>query len=599
MLPVLEYHRCLVETLILCMEGALMKNQQGTLGFLYRTAGRLKWRILILLALQILIGLCGVVYALLLRNMIDAAVGGRSDVFFTAVAGFAVLVCMQMVLRAAERYLSEATRSSLENRLKEFLYTRLMERGYGSVTAVHSGEWMNRLTNDTTVVANAMTDLLPGAGGMAVRLAGALIMISILEPGFLYLILPAGVVLLLFSASFRRIMKRLHKEVQEADGHVRIFLQETLESLLVVRSYSAEQEMEKEADYKMKEHRRLRMKRSSFSVLCNCGFGILMNAAYVLGAILCGWRILSGTMSYGTFTAVLQLIGQIQSPFANLSGLMPRYYSMLASAERLLEADTLSGKQIPDVMSAAEIGRIYETEIEAIGISNGSFTYLPPAGDMTAEKYKDRMPVVFSALNLNIEKGEYVAFTGPSGCGKSTVLKLLMCLFPLDGGERYVRMSGENVVLTPAWQRLFAYVPQGNFLMSGTVREIISLADREHMWDTYRLERALRIACADSFVEELEDGVDTRLGEKGQGLSEGQMQRLAIARAVFSDCPVLLLDECTSALDSYTEKQLLINLRQVTDKTVILVTHRPEALKICDRVVTFSAQGIISDTYSK
>lgn len=599
MLPVLEYHRCLVETLILCMEGALMKNQQGTLGFLYRTAGRLKWRILILLALQILIGLCGVVYALLLRNMIDAAVGGRSDVFFTAVAGFAVLVCMQMVLRAAERYLSEATRSSLENRLKEFLYTRLMERGYGSVTAVHSGEWMNRLTNDTTVVANAMTDLLPGAGGMAVRLAGALIMISILEPGFLYLILPAGVVLLLFSASFRRIMKRLHKEVQEADGHVRIFLQETLESLLVVRSYSAEQEMEKEADYKMKEHRRLRMKRSSFSVLCNCGFGILMNAAYVLGAIFCGWRILSGTMSYGTFTAVLQLIGQIQSPFANLSGLMPRYYSMLASAERLLEADTLSGKQIPDVMSAAEVGRIYETEIEAIGISNGSFTYLPPAGDMTAEKYKDRMPVVFSALNLNIEKGEYVAFTGPSGCGKSTVLKLLMCLFPLDGGERYVRMSGENVVLTPAWQRLFAYVPQGNFLMSGTVREIISLADREHMWDTYRLERALRIACADSFVEELEDGVDTRLGEKGQGLSEGQMQRLAIARAVFSDCPVLLLDECTSALDSYTEKQLLINLRQVTDKTVILVTHRPEALKICDRVVTFSAQGIISDTYSK
>lgn len=576
-----------------------MKNQQGTLAFLYRTAGRLKWKILILLAAQILIGLCGIFYALFLRNMIDAAVGGSKNVFFAAAVGFAVLMCVQLTLRAAERYLSETTRSSLENRLKEFLYVRLLEREYGSVTAVHSGEWMNRLTNDTAVVANGMTDLLPAAGGMAVRLVGALVMISVLEPRSLYLILPAGAVLLLFSASFRRIMKRLHREVQEADGRLRISLQETLESLLIVHSYSVEREMEQEANRKMSEHRQSRMKRNGFSVFCNFGFGFLMNLAYILGALFCGWGILTGIMSYGTFTAVLQLIGQIQSPFANLSGLMPRYYSMLASAERLLEADMLSKKSGQAVMSADGIGQIYETELESIGISDGSFTYLPPVRDLVGEVYKARIPVVFSSLNLNIRKGEYVAFTGPSGCGKSTVLKLLMCLFPLDEGERYVQLIGEKVALTPAWQRLFAYVPQGNFLMSGTIREIISLADREHMRDSGRMERALKIACADAFVEDLEKGVDTRLGEKGQGLSEGQMQRLAIARAVFSNCPILLLDECTSALDSDTEKQLLINLRHMTDKTVILVTHRPEALKICDRVVTFSAEGMILENNFK
>ena len=149
---------------------------------------------------------------------------------------------------------------------------------------------------------------------MAVRLAGAVIMLGVLEPGFLAFLLPAGAVLLIFSAAFRRIMKKLHREVQEADGRLRIFLQETLESLLIVHTYSVEQAMEQEADRKMGDHRQIRMKRSAFSVFCNLGFGFLMNLAYLLGAFYCGFGILTGTMSYGTFTAVLQLVGQVQSP---------------------------------------------------------------------------------------------------------------------------------------------------------------------------------------------------------------------------------------------------------------------------------------------
>lgn len=569
--------------------GDTMRQNQKTLLFLYRISGRAKWQILVLLAAQILIGLCGIFYALFLRTIIDAAAGGRKETFLAGVAGFTVLMCLQLLLRSAERYLSEGVRSRLENRLKSFLYGRLLERGYGAVTAVHTGEWMNRLTSDTTVVADAMTELLPGAGGMAVRLAGAVIMLGVLEPGFLAFLLPAGAVLLIFSAAFRRIMKRLHREVQEADGRLRIFLQETLESLLIVHTYSVEQAMEQEADRKMGDHRQIRMKRSAFSVFCNLGFGFLMNLAYLLGAFYCGWGILTGTMSYGTFTAVLQLVGQVQSPFAGLSGLMPRYYSMLASAERLMEADALEKKDDGEAMSSRQIREVYKTRMESFGIAGGKFTYIPRSGEK-----KEQMPVVLSGLDLTVKKGEYVAFAGPSGCGKSTVLKLFLCLFPLDAGERYVQLKGRRLPLTSAWQRLFAYVPQGNYLMSGTIREIITLADRERAGDEERLGRALRIACADLFVEGLEEGVDTRLGERGLGLSEGQMQRLAIARAVFSDHPVLLLDECTSALDGETEKRLLENLKRMTDKTVILVTHRPEALKICDQVVTFSEEGTVT-----
>jgi len=180
-----------------------------------------------------------------------------------------------------------------------------------------------------------------------------------------------------------------------------------------------------------------------------------------------------------------------------------------------------------------------------------------------------------------------VAFTGPSGCVKSTVLKLLMCLYPLDAGMRYLISNGGKQELTSAWRGLFAYVPQGNQLMSGTIREIVAFGDPEKMLQEEKLIQALKIACADKFVAGLELGMDTLLGERGTGISEGQMQRIAVARAVFSDNPILLLDEATSSLDETTEKELLKNLKAMTDKTVIIVTHRMAVLSICDKNIDF------------
>ena len=167
------------------------------------------------------------------------------------------------------------------------------------------------------------------------------------------------------------------------------------------------------------------------------------------------------------------------------------------------------------------------------------------------------------------------------------MLKLLMSMYPLENGERFIFSTDGRKKLTASWRKLFAYVPQGNFLMNGTIREIISFSDPTAAQDNARLNEALKIACADEFVND----VDTVLGELGTGLSEGQMQRIAIARAIFSECPILLLDEATSALDEQTEKKLIENLRKLTDKTVIIVTHRPSVLSICDRVLKFSDGG--------
>lgn len=242
------------------------------------------------------------------------------------------------------------------------------------------------------------------------------------------------------------------------------------------------------------------------------------------------------------------------------------------------------------VIGSAEIHRFYRDSFKGIRFDNAGFTYLPPVRNDDAQK--NNMPVVMKNVDIEITKGEYVAFTGHSGCGKSTLLKLMMCLYSLDEGRRYLVTADGEAELTSKWSRLFAYVPQGNQLMSGTVRDIVSFSDRTREKCDTDIERALKISCADEFVYKLESGIDTMLGERGAGLSEGQMQRIAIARAVFSDAPILLFDEATSALDEQTEKRVLQNLQNMTDKTVLIVTHRPAALDICDKIVKFSENGI-------
>ena len=300
-----------------------------------------------------------------------------------------------------------------------------------------------------------------------------------------------------------------------------------------------------------------------------------------------------GTVTYGTLTAITQLISQIQSPFANITGYLPRYYAMTASAERLMEVESFESDNAETHISLSEVCNYYSSKMKSFGLRNAVFTYLP-TGDKIENLTKEKMPVVLKNVSVEIKKGEYVAFTGHSGCGKSTVLKLLMSIYKLDSGERYIcDLNGNTDVLSPKWHRLFAYVPQGNQLLSGRIRDVIAFADKSRSQNDEEILNSLKIACANEFISELENGIDTLLGERGTGLSEGQMQRIAIARAIFSDSPILLLDEATSALDEKTEKQLLKNLRSMTNKTVAIVTHRPAALDICDKVLEFTNEGIV------
>ena len=559
--------------------------------WLLKVPGNKKWYIVGLLLIQAILGGSGVLYALFLRGVVDSAVARDPRGFWTYITFTVLLSAGQLLLHALLRWLTEFSKSAVENEFKGRLFCTLLGKDYLRVSAVHSGEWMNRLTSDTVVVAEGYVDILPGIVGMAVKLIGALAMVIAIEPRFAVVLIPGGAALALLAMLFRKVMKRLHKNVQIADGKLRIFLQERLTSLFMLRSFAAERQTEGEAEEKMRAHRTARMRRNHFSNLCNFGFGAAMTAMYLFGVGWCGYGILLGTVTFGTLTAIMQLIGQIQSPIVNITGYLPKYYAMLASAERLMEAESIEedGKE---ALPLSDMRALYEKELAAFGFKDVDFAYYPVVEGLLKPEKTD-MPTVLQHLSLEIKKGEYTAFTGTSGCGKSTALKLLMCVTQPDAGSRYwMDRQGESRELTCADRRLFAYVPQGNYLMSGTIRDVVSFAEPDASHDEHRLSAALRIACASEFVSELDQGVDTLLGERGAGLSEGQMQRIAIARAIFSGSPILLLDEATSALDTETEKRLLENLRGMTDKTVVIVTHRLAALSICDRVLEFTESGI-------
>ena len=566
----------------------------SVLRWLWNVPGKKKLHILFLTVVQALHGASGVLYALLLRQIVDAAAGHDSRGFWRGIVLIVLLAAAQLALRAVIRRLSELSKASFENAFKARLMDTLLHRDYLGVSSIHSGEWLNRLTNDSVVVANSYAEIVPGLTGMAVKLMSALVMILMLEPRFAVIFLPGGALLILFTWLFRKKLKRLHKDVLEADGRLRVFLQERIGSLLMIHSFAAEEQTEADTARRMQEHMAARTRKNSFSNLCNAGFGAAMSGMYLFGVAWCGYGILTGTISFGTLTAITQLITQIQSPFANITGYLPRFYAMLASAERLMEAETLP-ESMKEAIPLEELASFYETALVSFGLSDASFTYRADAESLSGSIESGQQEVL-EHLSLEIQKGEYVAFTGQSGCGKSTALKLLMCVYQPDSGERYYTdRNGERSELSSAYRRLFAYVPQGNDLMSGSIREVVSFAAPEAAYDADRLSLALRIACAEGFVSELEQGVDTLLGERGVGLSEGQMQRLAVARAVFSGSPVLLLDEATSALDADTERRMLQNLRELTDRTVVIVSHRPAALQICDRVLRFTENGVQND----
>ena len=560
-----------------------MKKQRvdwNTLKWIYNQTSCARGSLIVLLFVKILKGAEGILFAFLLRDIVDCAVAQDWVEFKTCGIKLCLLVIMAIFLNWGVIYFTDKPTAKLTKAYRLHSYSELLTRSYKDIQEVHSGDWMTRINSDSSVIASAVTTIIPSTAGLLTQFVCAFISLFLLIPKVIWFLIPLGVGMLAVSLFLRVKLKNYHKEVQRCEGEVYGFFQESLNSLAVIRTYTKEKAMKEQAEIKLDQIIDARMRRIRFVSVCATGIYGFVRVGYLIAVLICGLRIFNGIMTYGTMMAILRLVAQIDHPMAEVTHAVPQFFNMLASAERMMEIEKLDSDYTGTVLKPSEVRDYYQKSFAAIGLKNASFSYDEGEGEK-----------VLKNMNLQIEKGEYIAFSGESGCGKSTTMNILMGLYRLSSGEVYVLdNSGNQKPLTPEWRALFAYVPQENLLMSGTIREILSFADPDEQRDDDRLWKALEASCADAFVRELPLGLDTPLGEHGAGLSEGQMQRIAIARAIFSERPILMLDESTSALDEETEKKLLLKLQELTDRTVVIITHRPAALKICNKQIAFEKE---------
>lgn len=548
-------------------------NPNGkTLRWIWDVSGKAKKNVFLLVAVKILHSMTGVLYALLLQQVVDSATKQIDRPLWVSLAYFAGLIVLTIVLQAVVRYLSEKSKAKLEKTFRQRLFSQLLSRDYAGVCGTHTGEWMNRMTSDVNVVVNGVTQIAPDFSGSMIRILSAAAALTLMVPGLVIALLIGGVAIAVVSLAFRKKLKTYHTKIQSADGKVRSFLQESLQGLPVIHSFNREQGMQDAAGELMDEHLKIRLKRMHFVNFCNVVIRSALQGAQFLGVALCGWMILQGQITYGAMSAILHLVSQLESPLAGISKYIPQYYSMIGSAERLMEPESYAADAEKTPKTPEEIREFYKNDFAALHLSDVSFAY------KDNEKLK-----VLNDVCFTLKKGQSLAITGQSGCGKSTLLKLLLGLYKIDQGQVSLEtVCGQQIPLDTAYRSLFAYVPQGNLLFSGTVREMLSFSDQNLMHDDEALWNALRVAAADEIIAQRPEGLDAVLGEGGRGFSEGQIQRLAIARAILFQRPILLFDEATSSLDKETERKVLQNIKEMTGYTVILVTHKEASRDACD-----------------
>ena len=536
------------------------ESDRKTLLWIYGKTKKRLWYIAVLAVANIVIAALATVFALQCRSVIDSAVAGNFQglVYSGIILGVISLVQYSLKILIDSVYEVVSARVSMD--LRQDIIGNLMKKDFSQTSKYHSGEMLNRIFSDVTVVTDGVVGILPSLLNMVTRLVCAAAVLIILDVTFALVFLVSGILLFIVTRMFRGKLKSLHKEVQQKEGKMRSYMQETVENILLIKLFGVRKKSEKRTAELQQEHFKARMKRRSFTIGANAGIGLVFRIGYLYALIRGAFAIMDRTMSYGTLSAILQLVGQLQAPFANLSGFLPRMYSAIASAERIIEIENLPEEKEPEK-------KLSYKNFDRLEIKNLSFSY--------GENH------VLNNVSFTLNKKDFLSLTGISGGGKTTLFNLIMGAYKTNKDEIiFYDTKGNSYTPTEA-RGIIGYVPQGNSLFSGTVFENIGFMKENSTME--EIENAAKIACAHEFIKDFPMGYDTMLGENGFGISQGQAQRIAVARAVLSGTGVLLLDEATSALDEMTQVRMLENLSKLRDKTVMIVTHRKAALAICNR----------------
>lgn len=508
--------------------------------------------------------LISVYNTLISKSLIDNAIGGNTSQVIKYLIIMISITLGMMLLNPITSLLSTHASTKLNQNIQNKMFEHIEYSSWLEQSKFHSVSLLTRITSDVATISSTLLSTIPNIISILVTLLASFSTLIYLAPSIAIIAIFIGPFLVLVSRYFSKKLKDLYKKAQEEDVKYRAFIQESVQNIMIVKTFCMEKiNMDRLIQIQNNKYN-IAMKNTKLSAMTGLAMSLCSNLAYF--TIFC-WgalNISTGVTTYGTFTAMLQLYGKVQSPFSSLASMFPGLISTIAAAERLMELE--------------EIPLEKSSEKEVIDFTNPEITF----EDVSFE-YKKGIKII-NDINLTIPYGETIAFVGPSGEGKTTLIRLILALINPSSGKVYLKENNKKDSFNRDYRNLISYVPQGNTLFSGTIEDNLRYGNFEATEE--EIYEALKNACALDFVNELENGIKTVIGEKATGISEGQAQRIAIARSFLRKKPILILDEATSALDPETEVKVLKAVKALSHKpTCIIITHRPSALNICHKII--------------
>lgn len=500
--------------------------------------------------------------ALVGKKMVDYASNGENVQRYIVLYVLAVLV--GLVMSAASGMIGAVVYEKFAFGIRKKVYRRVLDTKWLDITRYHTGDLMTRLTSDVGAVSTGISSTIPTIIQLLVQLVVTFFTLAFFDWRLAVFSLVVVPISALSSVWLGKKIKYLQIKVQETESAYRSFLQESLANILIVKSFQTEEYSEEKLTSLRDERLHWVLRKTKMGLIASstmsAAFQFGYVAAFVWGAVCISRKLIT----FGTMTVFLTLVNQVQGPIIGLAQTIPSIVSMLASAGRIIELQKLPEEERSE----------NHIKPENIGLRIEHLSFAYSNGDP-----------VFEDAAIEFEPGKFTAIVGRSGIGKTTLVRLIMAFTnQMYGKVEFYNSYGETETANASVRNFIAYVPQGNTLFSGTIRENICIGGLQASEE--KIEEALKGASAYDFVMELPDGLNTRIGEKGYGISEGQAQRIAIARALLRHAPFLILDEATSSLDQETELQVLDGIRRWSPRpTCLLISHRLSVLKYCDKEI--------------
>jgi len=526
----------------------------------------------LLVVINVVTNAIAIVLALVNRSIIDTATAGGA--FTNLIIIYVAVVLFSLAVGAMTTILGCVIDERFAFGIRMRIYDSVMRSCWDKISKFHSGDVVTRLSGDVDIVARGVAEVIPSIIALGTRFIMAFVTLAYFEIGIALFALFLGPVTAIISIVFGRLMRPLQEKMRQSESSYKSFMQESTTNITVFKAFEA-QDMAYEKMSKLRAERfKWLMKRQKLSAASSTLLSLSFQAGYMGAFIYSTIRLSKGLITFGTMSVFLTLISQIQSPLVSLARTLPLVISIFTSATRIIEIGEIDQED----MGTDDL------EPGALGVDVKDVTF----------SYED--DEILKNASISIEPGEFVSMMGSSGIGKTTFLRLLLAYVQPDSGiiEIFDKKGTQSLVRAGS-REYMSYVPQGNTLISGSILENIQLSDpeitEEEIWEL------LKVVAVDEFVRSTPRGLYTVVGERGLGLSEGQAQRIAIARALAKKAPLLILDEATSALDEETELSVLMHLKEkVKGITCILITHRTSVLKFCDRCIRIDNKMIIEDS---